>query len=375
MSTEEWLTLTLVAVLTIAVAGAAALAAAEVAILRLRRSRIRVAGDSGDATAVGLLRLLEDLPLVLNTVLLAVLFLQVGAATVAGFLAARFFGGPGATAASVLLTGVLFLYGEAIPKTIAVRHPEAVARRAARPLRILVIALRPVVKVLTTLANWQIPGSLSQPTDDSMSEAELRAVLRESAHVGAIEDHDAAMVHRSFEFGDRKVGDVMVPRNQVAAVGADQQVADALSRAIALGHRRLPVYRSDLDSVIGATRLRDLAATARHSPQSAVATVTTRSCAVRRTITSRPSWPGCSGTGSGWRSPSDRKGRPSAWPPWRTWWPSSWARSPTSPRLPPPPGAGGRLRAGPTDACRRRSARAGSVGDGSVASPERARTP
>ena len=181
MSTEEWLTLTLLAVLTIAVAGAAALAAAEVAILRLRRSRIRVAGDSGDATAVGLLKLLEDLPLVLNTVLLSVLFLQVGAATVAGFLAARFFGGPGATAASVLLTGVLFLYGEAIPKTIAVRHPEAVARRAARPLRILVIVLRPVVKVLTTLANWQIPGSLSQPTDDSMSEAELRAVLRESA--------------------------------------------------------------------------------------------------------------------------------------------------------------------------------------------------
>ncbi len=275
METVDWLALMLVAFLVIAVAGAAALAAAEVAIIRLRRSRIQVAEDSGDSSAVGLLRLLEDLPSVVNTVLLSVLFLQVGAATIAGFLGARLFGGPGATAASILLTGVLFLYGEAIPKTIAIRHPEAVARRATRPLLALVVGLGPVVRVLTTLANWQIPGDLSQPTDDSMSEAELRSVLRESTRAGAIEGDDAVMVHRSFEFGDRKVSDVMVPRDHIAAVCADQEVADALSRAIALGHRRLPVYRSDVDSVIGATRLRDLAATARHSPQAAVATVTT----------------------------------------------------------------------------------------------------
>lgn len=266
MDQGAWLTAGLAGLLVVALAGAAALAGAEVAILRLRRSAVDAAAHSGKRSALRLQRLLDDLPQVLNTVLLSVLFCQVGAATISGFLANLVFGGLGATLASVLLTALLFLYGEAIPKTIAVRNPERVADAAAPVLSVLVRLLRPLVTVLTTLADWQIPRSARSQGDDVVSETELRMLLRQAAAAGAIEPTDAVFADRSFEFGDRTVAEVMVPRAKVAAVDADQPAVDVMTRAIAAGHRRLPVYERTIDHVIGAVRLRDLAATVRSDP-------------------------------------------------------------------------------------------------------------
>lgn len=266
MDQASWLTAGLAGLLLAAIAGAAGLAGAEVAILRLRRSAVDAAADGGKRSALRLQRLLDDLPQVLNTVLLSVLFCQVGAATISGFLANLVFGGFGATMASVLLTALLFLYGEAIPKTIAVRNPERVADAAAPVLLLLVRLLRPLVRVLTTLADWQIPRSARSQGDDVVSEAELRMLLRQAAAAGAIEPTDAVFADRSFEFGDRTVVEVMVPRAKIAAVDADQLAVDVMTRAIAAGHRRLPVYEETIDRVIGAIRLRDLAAAVRSEP-------------------------------------------------------------------------------------------------------------
>lgn len=266
MAQGSWLTAALTGLLIIALVGAATLAGAEVAILRVRRSAVDAAAGSGKRSAIRLRRLLDDLPQVLNTVLLAVLFCQVGAATISGFLANQIFGGVGATLASVLLTALLFLYGEAIPKTIAVRNPERVADAAAPILLVLVRLLRPLVKVLTTLADWQIPRSARGGGDDVVSEAELRMLLRQAVDAGAIEPSDAVIADRSFEFGDRTVAEVMVLRPRIAAVDADQAAVDVMTRAIAAGHRRLPVYEGSIDHMIGAVRLRDLAAAVRTEP-------------------------------------------------------------------------------------------------------------
>ncbi|MCH9058730.1 MAG: DUF21 domain-containing protein, partial [Planctomycetes bacterium] len=118
------------------------------ALLRVPRVRIEIAASDGDARSRTMLALLNDLPRVLNTVLLVVLLVQIAAATIAGTLAVRLFGSLGVTLASFALTFVLFVYSEAIPKTYAVRNPETVARATAPLLRFLARLLRPVVSVL-----------------------------------------------------------------------------------------------------------------------------------------------------------------------------------------------------------------------------------
>lgn len=259
----------LLAILAACFGGAAVLAMAEVSIIRVRRAEVLAAAESGGTQARQLLNLIDNLPLVLNTILLAVLLCQLTAATVSGFLASRWFGGFGVTAATFITTAALFVYAEAIPKTKAMRAPQEVALRLTPFLRILVRITRPIVVALVWLAGLQTSGTADF---GSASEHEIRELARQSADAGAIDHRDAELVNRSFEFNDRHVADVMVPRSQMAGINHEQLAADALDRAISLGHRRLIVYRSGLDDIVGMVKLRHLAAAAQ-TPAATVSSI------------------------------------------------------------------------------------------------------
>lgn len=258
--------------LLLCVAGSAVLALAEVAIVRLRPSDL-VGGEPGDkARNRQLHTLLDELPTVLNSVLLLVLMLQVAAGTIGGLLAARWLGGYGVTAGTILLTVLLFIYAEAIPKTVAVRAPVDTARRVLPIVKLVVTVMRPLVGLLLRVANLQSPGDIASP--GVLREEELRSLTRESARAGAITEEDAELVDRSFEFNDRRVGDVMVMRSDISALEAAQSVVEAADLAISVGHRRLPVYGEGIDDIVGVVRLRDVAAVAKQEPLTAVSTVT-----------------------------------------------------------------------------------------------------
>lgn len=252
---------------------ATVLAVAEVSLIRVRRSAVMVDADQGDVRAQHLLKLLDDLPVVLNAVLLLVLLFQVGAATIAAFLAERAFGGIGVTVASIGVTAVLFIYAEAIPKSMAVKAPQQFAMRVTPLLRVVLLPWRPLVTFLVRVASLQ--SRTEQTLVGALTEPELRALARESAAVGEIDSGDATLVERSFEFGDRQVGEVMVERANIVAIAADELPKTALSKAIASGHRRLPVYSGGLDEIIGVVRLRDAAAAVSTSTGSTIAGLAT----------------------------------------------------------------------------------------------------
>ena len=254
----------LVAALAAGFVGAAVLAVVEVSLLRVRKSRVRVEAAQGDRRSQILLELLDDLPLVLNTVLFVVLICQVGVASISGYLAQRWGGGVWVTVASIVVSLLLFVYAESIPKTVAVRAPHERALRAGRGLRLLVRICRPVVAALVAFADMHSPGRAGAA--DVVSERELRLLARQSAQAGAIEPADAELVDRSFAFGDQRVADVMVGRDEIVAVMADAQLDDALSVAIGAGHRRVPVLGRDLNDVVGMVRMRDLAAASGGAP-------------------------------------------------------------------------------------------------------------
>jgi putative hemolysin len=241
------------------VLAAAFLAAAETALLRVPRVRLEVAAEQGDRAAARLLSLERDLPRVLNAVLLTVLLVQVGAATIAGVVAERHFGNTGVTIASVLLTVVMFIYTEAIPKTVAVRHPVAIARFVSLPVAVLAFLTRPVVAVLLFLADLQAPGK-GIAAQTTVTEAELRRLAAEAAAAGEIAPADLELIERSFAIGDTPISAIAVPRPDVIALPLNTPIDLALTQALRSGHRRLPVYRDDLDNITGVVQLRDLAA-------------------------------------------------------------------------------------------------------------------
>lgn len=264
----------LLAVLVGLLSAAFVLGAAEAALLRVQRVRVEVAATDGDRRSGRLLHLLDDLPRVLNTVLLVVLLVQIGAATVTGVLSGRHFGNLGVTIMSMILTVVLFVYAEAIPKTYAVRHPSRVARATTTILSVLTWLLRPLVSILVWFADLQAPGS-GIAASTTVTEDELRRLASHAATEGSIDETDRELMERAFELGDRTADEILTPRTEIAGVSVDTTIAEALDVAIRSGHRRLPVYDGDLDDIHGVVHLRDLAAAITRSPDRSVTSVAT----------------------------------------------------------------------------------------------------
>lgn len=234
------------------------LGAAEASLLRVRRTAVEVLAEEGDRRARRLLQLIKDLPRVMNTVLLTVLMVQIGAAAVTGLLAEQSFGNLGVTIASVLLTLVMFVYAEAIPKTFAVRHPLRVAKAVTPLVSLLRSALHPVVSLLIWFADLQAPGQGIAGTA-GVTEDELRRMAAEAAQSGEIAPSDLKLMERAFRIGDQHVDEILVPRIDVVSVSSDTPADQALDLALESGHRRLPVHQGDPDEMSGVVLLRDLA--------------------------------------------------------------------------------------------------------------------
>lgn len=233
------------------------LAAAETALVRVSRVRIAAIADEGSRRGKRTLRLLDDLPRVLNTILLAVLLVQIGAATVTGILADRWFGNGGVTIASFALTLFLFVYTEAIPKTFAYRAAARVVMALAFPIGWLTTLLRPVVTVLVKFADLHAPGRGIAPAP-TVTERELRSLAAAAATEGEITDADLDLIEGVFRLGDRVADEVMVPRVDMVAVPVSATAAEALDIGLRSGHRRLPVYDGTIDNIVGVVRQRDL---------------------------------------------------------------------------------------------------------------------
>lgn len=249
--------LPLLVALAVAFLAAVVLAASETALLRITKVRATTLVEEGRSGARVLERLVNDLPKVLSAILLTALLSQITAATIMGILADRWFGSLGVTLASIGLTVLLFIYGEAIPKTFAVRHPDTVALTVAPAVAGLSRVLRPIIAVLVWIADLQIPGR-SADTSPTVTESELRSLASLAVGEGQITEWDRMLIERAFRLGDQRADDIMVPRLDVVAVAGDTPVDEALQTALQAGHRRLPVYAGSLDDTTGLVQMRDM---------------------------------------------------------------------------------------------------------------------
>lgn len=156
---------------------------------------------------------------------------------------------------------LLIIFGRAVPRGIALRVPEQAALRCARFARLLVVLLSPVTRLMETVARGII-AVLRVPVPSQSStlatEEELIQLVREEAGDNRIQEEEVDFVNNIFRFTDTAVREVMVPRVDIVAVPRQATVRDAVERALAEGHSRLPVYEGDLDRLVGVVYAKDL---------------------------------------------------------------------------------------------------------------------
>jgi CBS domain containing-hemolysin-like protein len=239
---------------------AAFTAMAETAISRVGRVKAHHLAQGGNKSGQVLVRIVEDPAPFLSVVLLVTLLGHLtGTALVTG-LAIRHYGNAGEAVAAGVMTFVIFIFAEVVPKTFTVQHTDRAALLIARPVYLLGTLLRPVSRVLIFTANGVmalLPGR-GLPKGPFVTEDEIRHMIDMAEEEEQIEEEERELIHSIFEFGDTIVREVMVPRTDMVAVRADANVNEALETIINAGYSRIPVYEGDQDNVVGILYAKDL---------------------------------------------------------------------------------------------------------------------
>lgn len=250
---------TVVVAVALLVVVSAFFSASEIAVFSLEDHRLgSLAGEpGGDA----LLALREDPHRLLVTVLVGNNFVNVA---IAALTTAAFVDVVGGTLGVVLSTlfasTLVLLFGEIVPKSYGVANPERVALGVAGPLRVLRVALYPVVAVFEAVSGAinQVTGGTRDIERPYVTREEIVALVETAEELGIVEADEQAMIERVFRFNTTPVASVLVPRADVVAVDVGSTVRAAVDQCAAERVTRLPVYEGDLDRVVGYVDLRDL---------------------------------------------------------------------------------------------------------------------
>jgi CBS domain containing-hemolysin-like protein len=163
-------------------------------------------------------------------------------------------------AAFGLLTIFHIVLGELAPKTIAIRHPLTTTLYISLPLRIFYIVFKPFIWILNNMANLLVRMIGIKPAigHEIHTEDELRLLLTESEEGGAIRQSEHELIQNVFEFDDRVVRQILVPRTKISAVDIDSTNDEILNTVIDDQYSRFPVYKDSLDNIIGIIHTHDL---------------------------------------------------------------------------------------------------------------------
>ena len=240
--------------------------AAEYGLVTARRTRIIELHHDGNRRARDVLRITSDPPRFIAAMQLGVTLTSLGIGALGEHALSKAFDAWVATALAIAIAYLLLTFfhvviGELVPKAVALGHSEGTALIVSAPVRGFFILARPLIWVLqrATEVVLRVLGQEPPGAEDEVhSEAELRMLVSQSTEHGEIEEQEQEMLYKVFDFADKKASDVMVPRPEVVALSIDLPPEECLEAVMDAPFTRYPVYRGDLDEIVGILHVRDL---------------------------------------------------------------------------------------------------------------------
>ncbi|MFZ9505330.1 MAG: hemolysin family protein [Cyclobacteriaceae bacterium] len=163
--------------------------------------------------------------------------------------------------AFVVITILHIVFGELAPKSLAIQYPTATTMKLALPLRLFYFFFKPVIFVLNGFANMILRLLGIRPVREQIhSEEELKLIIAESEEGGAIETSERELIQNVFDFDNRIVRQVMVPRLKVTGMSVGLSMEEALRIVLKEGYSRYPVYEGSLDEITGIVHAKDIVA-------------------------------------------------------------------------------------------------------------------
>ena len=204
-------------------------------------------------------RMIERPEKLLSTVLLGNTLVNTAAAALATAIAINYWPEHGILIATIGVTIILLIFAETTPKTIAAHHAERLSLLFARPIEVISWLFTPFVVGLGWIASGftRLVGETPAPRS-LVSDEEIRTMISVGQKEGTMEEGEAKMLHKVFDFGDRPVREVMVPRTEVVSIEQGSTVADFFNLYTESPLSRFPVYQENMDNVVGILSIKDV---------------------------------------------------------------------------------------------------------------------
>jgi CBS domain containing-hemolysin-like protein len=236
-------------------------AVAETSVVALSKIRLRHMVAKGVKRAQSIQNLVNKFDKFIAAILVGNDFVNIAMSAIVTVLLIPLFGaGMGATIATFVTTMFVLIVCDITPKMLAAKHTEKTALITAPLMEAFIKAFNPVVIFFVSISNFILRIFNIGPTNRSplITEEELRLMIEVGKDEGVLSDEERQMLHRIFEFGDTKVGDVMVPKDKMVSVNIKTTPEELLNIFVEEGHARLPVYSGTKDNIIGIIYARDL---------------------------------------------------------------------------------------------------------------------
>ncbi len=231
----------------------------ETAFISLQKVRLEHLVSTKVMGANAVARMIQRPEKFLSTVLLGNTFVNIAAASLATALAITRWPEQGVLIATIGITVILLIFSETTPKTIAAHYAERLSLIFVRPLEVISWILAPFVIVLSWVAAKLSQLLGGKPIPRSLATAEeIRNMISVGHREGTFEENEARMLHKVFDFGDRPVYEVMVPRPEVVCIEQGSKIADFLELYTKYPLSRFPVYKENMDNVIGILSIKDV---------------------------------------------------------------------------------------------------------------------
>lgn len=228
---------------------------AETALFSVSDIRIQTLTKNGNNAAAIVGRLKSNIRRLLGTLLLGQTVCDIGAASLATLIAHDISGDFAVAFETGIMTVVVLIFVNLIPKSHAAHSSEKWALAAARPVLVLTVVLGPIVTALDKFASLFVPSGAAGML---VTEEEIRTMTRMGVSTGAVESGEKELIERVFLFNDITASDVLTPKEIMVTLDADKTLGEALAAINSQKFSRYPVYEGSPDAVVGVVHIKDL---------------------------------------------------------------------------------------------------------------------
>jgi len=225
--------------------------ATETAFSSVNRIRLRNFAESGNKSAEKALKIIDNFDKALTTILVGNNVVNIASSSMATVLFTEQFGGGSVGIATLVMTILVLIFGEIIPKSLAKQNSESFSVFMAVPLSFAMFVLTPITTVFMSINSLATKLFVKKNNQPTVTEEELKYIIEEIEDEGVLEEQESDLVRSALEFDEITISEILVPRVNITAIELNTPIDRIRTLFLESGFSRLPVFENSIDSIIG----------------------------------------------------------------------------------------------------------------------------